>query len=369
MLIGLDDYPVHQSPHTLSNPTSSDANFYDRYFFNGYTPDGGLYFGAAMGLYPNRCVIDGAFSVVIDGRQVSVLASDLCPDDRTRTEVGPIRVEIVEPLEHIVLHVDAPEQGLRAQLVWKSRTVAAEEPHFFRRYGIQVFMNYTRYTQWGAWSGWIEVDGRHLAIDPGLVRGSRDRSWGIRPVGEQLPGPRRAGSFFWLWAPVNFDDVCTHMDVTEEGDGTRWHETGFVLPTGDSANRVAGVELDQVDYTITWRPGTRWAERFEMEMWKRGSRERHHLVLEPQLTFQMAGIGYGHPTHGHGRWHGGTLNVRGDSWMLADVDPSAPHFLHVQQLCRATYGDRVGTGILEVFAIGPHAPTGLTGIIDGHQPG
>ena len=53
----------------MAHPATSDRNFYDRYFFNGYLPEGEVFFGAAMGLYPNRRVIDAAFSVVHNGRQ------------------------------------------------------------------------------------------------------------------------------------------------------------------------------------------------------------------------------------------------------------------------------------------------------------
>ena len=79
MLIAGDDYPIHQTPDPLARPATSDPNHYDRYFFNGATADGSLVFGVALGLYPNRQVIDGAFSVVVDGEQVSVHASARCP--------------------------------------------------------------------------------------------------------------------------------------------------------------------------------------------------------------------------------------------------------------------------------------------------
>ena len=74
---------------------SLSPNAHDRYFFNGYSPDGSVFFAATMGLYPNRGVIDAAFSVVIDGEQISTLASGRAPLDRTRTRVGPLRVDII----------------------------------------------------------------------------------------------------------------------------------------------------------------------------------------------------------------------------------------------------------------------------------
>ncbi|MGZ6987067.1 MAG: hypothetical protein ACXVKP_19385, partial [Ilumatobacteraceae bacterium] len=81
MLSGYDDYPIHQAPSPVSEPSTSDVNFYDRYFFNGYDHDGSSYFAVAMGLYPNRHVTDAAFSLVGGGRQVSLFASQRAPAD------------------------------------------------------------------------------------------------------------------------------------------------------------------------------------------------------------------------------------------------------------------------------------------------
>lgn len=44
-----------------------------------------------------------------------------------------------------------------------------------------------RYAQTGRWSGWLEVDGTRHQVTPDRWWGSRDRSWGIRPVGEPEP--------------------------------------------------------------------------------------------------------------------------------------------------------------------------------------
>src|SRR3546814_1651977 len=67
-------------------------------------------------------------------------------------------------------------------------------------------MDYTRMTQNGRWSGWLSVDGERIAIGTDWT-GTRDRSWGIRPVGTSDPQPPPEGNFnqfFWLWTPCNF---------------------------------------------------------------------------------------------------------------------------------------------------------------------
>jgi hypothetical protein len=354
-----DDYPLHQTSQPMAVPASGDLNHYDRYFFNGYTADGSLYFGAALGLYPNRQVIDGAFSVVRGDEQVSVLASGRCPTDRRQTAVGPLRVEIVEPLHTLRLIVTAPEQGLEADLTFRARTEAVQEPHFLRHEGVRAVFDYTRLTHGGAWVGGLAVDGERVDCSPADVLGTRDRSWGTRPVGERAPGvPGVAPQFFWLWAPVNFGDVCTHFDVNEETDGRRWHEVGVIAPVEGASPEV----MRAVDYRLAWRPGTRRAAWFEVDLmpWH-GSTAT--VRLDPILDFQMLGLGYLHPEWGHGTWHGESA-VRGERWALPVADPLAPQHLHVQTLCRATMGEREGIGILEQLVIGPHEPTALPGLYD-----
>jgi hypothetical protein len=368
VLSSYDDFPIHQGCVPVAHSATPDVNHYDRYFFNGYTPGGSVYFGLAMGLYPNRHVMDAAFSVVRSGEQFSVFSSArAAADRRDATTVGPIRVEVVEPLHILRLHVDAPEQLLRAELTFTSSSDAIEEPHFFQRVGVRTLFDYTRLTQFGTWSGWIEVDGTHLDITELGVTGSRDRSWGVRPVGEPAPLGAPAGmpQFFWLWAPVNFADFSTHFDVNEYGDGRRWHEVGAFAPNGAAAEMMR-----TVDYRITWQPGTRWATSFEYDLvsW---SGMIATISLEPMYHFQMRGIGYGHPQYGHGYWQGESV-VHGERITLPVATPLAREHVHVQTLCKATYRDSDGntangTGILEQLCVGDH-PTGLRGILDGYQP-
>lgn len=368
VLTSYDDFPIHQASVPVANSATGDVNHYDRYFFNGYSLDGELYFGAAMGLYPNRHVADAAFCVVKNGVQHSVFRSQRAPiDRRDATTLGPIVVEVVEPLQVLRVSVDAPEQGLRAELTFQGRSSAIEEAHFFQRAGNRTFFDYTRLTQFGAWTGWLEVDGVRHEISAEHVWGSRDRSWGIRPIGEPAPtgAPVMQPQFFWLWAPVNFPSCSTHFDVNEYGDGRRWHETGALAPVGQEATMMR-----TVDWRVEWRPGTRFADSFEYDLidWD-GS--VHTVRLVPRYEFQMRGIGYGHPEFGHGFWKGEAV-TGGERLELPVATPLAREHVHVQALCDATLTKADGTvehgmGILEQLALGPHS-SGLTGILDGYAP-
>ncbi len=363
MLTRFDDYPVHQTAEPIAQPATGDRNVYDRYFFNGYTRAGDLFFAAALGVYPNRRVMDAAFSVVRGGRQWVVRASRLAPLERAETTVGPITVEVVEPLRVLRLRVADNAHGLTADLTFHARTAPIEEPRFTHRVAGRLVMDSTRLTQFGAWDGRIGVDGATVPIAPAHVLGSRDRSWGIRVCGEPEGGaPGMLPQFFWLWAPINFDDVCVHFDVNEDGDGRRWHANGNLVRVGDFD--AAAVEYAaSVDHRVRWRPGTRRAAAAAIVVtpWRR---DPLTIELEPLFAFQMRGLGYLDPEWGHGMWKGDQA-VGGEVWTLADLDPLDPRHVHVQQVCRARMDGREGIGVLEQLVLGPHAPSGFRSILDG----
>lgn len=377
MITAFDDFPIHAGSLPVNETGSSDPNHYDRYFFNGYRSDASLYFAVALGLYPNRHIADASFSVIVDGQeQISLHASRRAPVDRAEAnEVGPIKVIVLEPLRRHQILVDSPEHGLRADLTFNARSGPIQEPHFLVKAGQRIVFDYTRLTQFGHWSGWIELDGQRHTFDFATTPGSRDRSWGVRPVGPatDMGAPVGERQFYWLWAPINFPTFATHFDVNEYASGQRWHETGFIIP--DFGTTTPGLvdsdqprTFDDIGYHAKWRRGTRWAESFGIDFRaasEQGLLSNCKIELTPLYEFQMLGIGYGHPEWGHGMWKG-ELEVGYERWSLPVAQPCDPRHLHIQAICRARLGEHEGIGILEQLVVGPHEPSGLTGIIDPH---
>ncbi|HEX6416874.1 MAG TPA: hypothetical protein VFZ77_00200 [Acidimicrobiales bacterium] len=367
MLTPFDDYPIHQTSVPIGQPASGDPNHYDRYWFNGYRRDGGFFLGAAMGHYPNRGVIDAAFSVLHDGVQHSVFASGRMPVDRA-TAVGPVRIEVVEPLRVLRLVVAPNDRGLTADLTFRARTAAVEEPRQrLVRDNVPV-MDYTRLTQWGTWEGTITLPtGVTLDVDPSRTYATRDRSWGVRPVGQQaptnlVPAPVQ---LFWLWAPLHFADRCTHLALFERADGDRWLEQALVVPL--LPDEAEPEHLGRSDVAIEWMPGRREMAAATLTLRRRDGTALPVIELERLSTFRMRGIGYLHPQFSHGSNHG-ELEVGGESIAVDDFAPLDPASIHVQTLCRARMGEREGVGVLEQLAFGPHEPSGLTGVLDGYAP-
>lgn len=372
MLSPYDDYPIHQAGSPVAQPASADPNVYDRYFFCGYDATVPYYFSAAMGHYANRDVMDAAFSILIDGTQYSLLASQRIPAERHTTACGPIAIELIEPLRTSRVTVDAPDHGVRADLTFVARSVAIQEPHQVMMTGPKVMMDSTRLNQSGTWTGWIELDGERMDLRDGSSFGTRDRSWGLRPIGEPMGGapPLDPQGIYWLWAPANFAERCTFAAVGEDRQGTRTFASAESVPVLAPGAPTYGPEAVKairhahvIGVNVDWRPGTRRAVGATVDLgWRDGSSDR--LRYEPLIDFQMKGTGYTHPEWGHGIYKGESA-VHGDRWKAADLDPMALENFHVHQLCKVTSGDEEGVGVFEQIVIGPHEPDGFKDWFDG----
>jgi hypothetical protein len=364
MLTAGDDYPIHQTPEPVALVT--DRNFYDRFFWNGSSPDGSLFFAAALGVYPALDVIDGAFCVCVDGVQHNVRFSARLNGERMAMAVGPLRVEILAPLNEVRIRL-APNDGtMTAELTFTGRHFPIEEPRFSRRVGTRLFMDYTRMTQNGRWSGWIDVAGDRHLIDAATI-GTRDRSWGIRPVGkaDSQPAPMPP-QFWWLWTPTQFDHTSLFLHSNDDGEGRPWNRRAVLFAEGGA--RGGDVDVEAPGLVPAYAPGSRRIASVSADLGEHG-----RLTLTPvpgmggRGHFYMSGLGYTHPLWGHGHDHG-TYEEGYDSIDLTAVADNDPALMHIQALTEAVLevgGKRhVGRGVIEQLFIGQHAASGLTGLFD-----
>ncbi len=372
MLSSFDDYPIHQTAAPIAAPMSGDRNAYDRYWFNGYQDDGEFYFGIGAARYPNLGILDGAFSVVHNGEQHCFFGSRRAPKEPTDVSIGPYRIEVIEPMRQIRFVLDENETGISADLLFTARTACIEEGRQTKFVGPRLIMDVTRFAQFGRWQGEIHCDGKTINVNADRVLGTKDRSWGVRPIGapDQGLAPQDPSSMqiFFAWAPLHWEDRCTHFGVFENARGNKWHEDGAIVPVYSDLNDIPGAEdpgtevLAGVDHHITYVPGTRRAGHARIEL-HRDNGETEEIELEPLLCFRMKGIGYMHPTWGHGLWHG-EYAIGSDSWKTADLNEMGFENQHIQQVVRARSGDKVGIGVLEQICFGPHTRYGFESILD-----
>ena len=365
MITTLDDYPIHQTSLPLAIVGTSDRNFYDRFWFNGFVGDGSLYFSVAMGFYPNRRVQDGGFSVLVDGYQYSLHISGDLPVDRAHTKLGPLQIETLIPMRRHRVVVNDPAHGFEADLVFEAGTGTHEEARQILTDGVQTSMDVTRMDQFGAWSGWIVIKGKRIEVDPRVTNGTRDRSWGVRPCGEPGGRPHRwAAQMYFGWSQTFWDDYVLHGVFFADAEGAILLASGATVPRVPRSDEpvfardTGEVTVTPCGYQFDYLPGTRRI-RHATTRYRKPNGEILEVEYEPIVSFQMAGLGYFHPNWGHGCWKG-PYAIEDETWKTDELDITQPHLFHVQQVCKVTLnGKHKGCGILEHAAYGPHAPSGF----------
>ena len=362
MLTPFDDYPIHQTPLPIAHPASGDPNHYDRFWFNGYTED--YYFAAGMAVYPNRGIIDGAFAVVHDGVQRSVFASGRIPEDRRETRIGPLTIEIVEPLRVTrgARRRGRPRDRRRRHVHRPHGRARRAAPDDHRRHEDRDGLDPAHAV--GNVVGRASR-GRRRDGARSIVYGTKDRSWGVRPVGEPTPAPRPTDTLpqiFFLWAPINWDDCCTHFLCFERGERRPLRrQPGGARRRSATATRRGAPTTSGIEHlagTVARRAlgaGPAPLARARRSACCATTAPRRRIELEPLLTFRMRGLGYTHPSGATRSWHGEHA-VGSEEHKVEELDNLEPWNIHIQQVMRARCGDRVGLGVLEQLAFGEHTP-------------
>ncbi len=226
MLSSMDDYPLHQISDVIRHVGTSDRNFYDRYYFNLHASSDDLFMVMGLGQYPALGVQD-AFAVVRRGDKHHVVrGSRELGDDRMDTRVGPFRVEVLKGLERVRFVLEeSPDNPIAMDLIWEGAIPAFLEPRqYIRKHG-RVLFDSMRFAQTGCWSGTLRVGDESFEVTPDRWRGSRDRSWGIRPVGEPEPLGIHQGTpimeGMWNYAPMQFEDFSILYICHEHNNGHR----------------------------------------------------------------------------------------------------------------------------------------------------
>ena len=364
MPLPLDEYPVHQVPLSMRYPATSDRNFYDRCYLNAHDRSGDVFLVTGLGAYPNLGVIDAFATVRRGDRQVTVRTSDALGEDRMAQTVGPYRVEIVDPLQSLRVVCDADDHGIGFDLTWQGSFPAIEEPPHVVRQGGRIILDAMRFAQVGTWSGVLRVEGEELAVTPDRWVGTRDRSWGIRPVGEGEPPGRAAAEpaegygFWWTYVPLRFDDFALIVIVQEDGDGNRiLNEARRVWPadSGRPSEQLGWPEIE-----IRYRSGTRHPESAVIHMAERSGKPVTVSVDTLGFVALNCGPGYGgDPVWSHGQWRGrgwveGVVHDMTDPAVLGRVP-----FGVVDHVGRAVCDGAEGWGMFEHATFGRHAPSGF----------
>lgn len=356
----MDEYPIHQAPLPIARVVSSDRNAYDRCYFNAMSPDSDLMLVTGLGYYPNLGVKD-AYAVVRRGDdQTALRLSDAIDADRLNQRVGNLRIEVLEPLRRLRLVLEETN-GLGFDLTWTgSFDVIQEQPHLLLS-GVRPTLDAQRFAQLGSWEGTLILDGEVSVLDPATWIGSRDRSWGIRPVGESEPAGRPADppfeGFWWLYSPLVFDDFAVVVILQEEPDGFRsLNDATRIWKDG----RVEQLGWPRVE--LEYAPGTRIPTRARLSCTDSAGKPVA-IEVEPRTSIALhVGAGYGgDPDWTHGQWRGEGFVERSDYDLTSQQIQDRLAFGVIDHSSTAWCNGAAGYGLFEHGTIGRHDPTGFAG--------
>jgi hypothetical protein len=264
------------------------------------------------------------------------------------------------------LHLTSDDDDVGFDLWFVSEYDPQREPQHVKYRGPagKVLLDGCRFAQVGTWEGELRVAGQTIGVTPQRWTATRDRSWGIRPVGEPDPAGRPSDTepgIWWIWVPLKFEDFGVHFMVEEDPDGFRtinYAVRFWPTATGRKLEQLGWPEID-----IRYRPGTRYPEGATLHL---KTVDRRPLDIDIACLTAIPlhlGCGYGNdPEWNHGRW-------MGESWRrIVTFDYSDPTLRAklpwggIDHLARATCEGQTGYGIFEHGTIGRHNPTGMTDI-------
>lgn len=363
-LIDADERLDHQIVNTFGTVGAGDLSWAEKIWCSMARRDGSLQVDFGLGKYTNRNVLDGFAGVSRGAEQWTVRASRALGPDPETLAVGPIRYAVIESLSRVRFVLEENDSArLRFDLEFEKSM-----PCFFEDRDVQFeharrVSDVIRYHQAGSVSGWIELDGERIEVNPDEWYAMRDHSWGVREnVGERpedlepVDASRRQYHFHWLTSCLQRPDGTAYEVAyyfRQHGDRLV-HVTGFVNEADGSQVPIVHLRPD-----VRYDPETLGLIRAEVQISTvsdDGVLQRV-IELEPisDTGFRLQPAEY-RPWKGgrHGRWRG-SLHVDGEyianclsemdarieiGWQLRDRP------VHVRD------GDAAGFGILESICFG-----------------
>jgi hypothetical protein len=270
MLTPYDEFPVHQSSRPFSMIPSTDYGWDDGYYFGMMSPAEQMFLDINFRVNPNTDMVGGAVAFVRRGEQF-VMRLNRCWRRDFGLSLGPLRLEVVEPMRTWRLRLEENDSGLDFDVVWEATTPAILEAHHLVFQRGKATTDQSRYNQPGRASGTIRFRGESYDLNPTSWGGARDHSWGLYVQRAPLaPDPRwlppaespkaRRALRFWTIFSLPRGGPGGFFQINELSDGTQAGMTDvFSSPFEGRIYRgfEEGVDLTSYTHEMVFEPHSR----------------------------------------------------------------------------------------------------------------
>ena len=234
-LTAMDEHFVHQIPEPLPAVVTHHEHWRESLFFIAHPRDGlGDVIILTMATFPAKQEMDALQLGRIGG--VPTLGRHHRPydGDPHTFEIGPVKIDIVEPYQRVKLDV-APHAAAPVALdvTFTARTPAYGLRRGTMKAGHEIIWDQSHMVQSGTFSGTATHAATGNVIELDNWWGQRDHSWGIR---------NHARCPFWMWLAIQLPDGMLAVWCWELPNGARIYTDGCWSPA-DGGDPVAVVDF------------------------------------------------------------------------------------------------------------------------------
>ena len=180
MLIGLDEHPYHQITASFAGVAGSDPQWNDGHYICAADQGGTIALTSNLRLYSNNDVLDGFVCIRHDGKQHNIRLSRRLRPNMGDLSVGPLRLELVEPMREVRLVLEENEFGIALDLTCRGTSVPYEDPAEVTRVDGRLVSERITYELAGKCAGWVQVGDTRCELDFSSASFFRNHSWGYQ---------------------------------------------------------------------------------------------------------------------------------------------------------------------------------------------
>src|SRR6478736_110442 len=176
----MDEYPYHQITATFAGVGGTDPAWNDGHYLCLSDMAGEVALASSLRLYQNNDVMDGFVCVRHAGKQHNIRVSRRLRPDMGTLAVGPLRLEIVEPLQSVRLVLEDNEHDISLDVTCRNSVLPYEAPAEVTRGDGRLISERITYEVTGKCDGWVQVGGDRVRLNPAIDSFIRNHSWGYQ---------------------------------------------------------------------------------------------------------------------------------------------------------------------------------------------